>query len=75
MFQQQRLYHTMRLKREIAKLEKMERDIVQKASEIGPDKRKPAVPASPKQCWTQTSAQPSPKYGNLTEPKTKTSFR
>ena len=37
MFQKQRLYHTMRLKREIAKLEKMEREIAQKASEIGPD--------------------------------------
>lgn len=35
MFQQQRLYHTMRLKREIAKLERMEKDIAQKASEIG----------------------------------------
>jgi len=35
MFQQQRLYHTMRLKREIAKLERMEQDIAQKACEIG----------------------------------------
>ena len=50
MFQQQRLYHTMRLKREIAKLEKMEKEIAQKASEceIGPEPK-------PRQCWTQTS--------------------
>ena len=48
MFQQQRLYHTMRLKREIAKLEKMEKEIAQKTAEIGPEPK-------PRQCWTQTS--------------------
>lgn len=73
MFQQQRLYHTMRLKREIAKLEKMERDIAQKASEIGPDQQhsitQTSTPTSTprskqgvRQCWNS-------------EPKTKTSFK
>lgn len=71
MFQQQRLYHTMRLKREIAKLEKMEQDIAQKASEIGPDSSKAKTPSrslrnTPSQCWT-----PNHQY----EPKIKTSFK
>ena len=51
MFQQQRLYHTMRLKREIAKLEKMEKEIAQRTVEIGAGTPEP----KPRQCWTQTS--------------------
>jgi hypothetical protein len=51
MFQQQRLFHTMRLKREIAKLEKMERDL---AANKGPEPR-------PRQCWTDSSSAATPK--------------
>jgi len=67
MFQQQRLYHTMRLKREIAKLEYMEKDIAQKTSEIGPDTNgKPAAGSATRQCWSQTQSKPN---------KSKTSFK
>ena len=69
MFQQQRLYHTMRLKREIAKLEKMERDIAQKASEIGPESNRGHTRKSPKQCWGQQTNN----HNNNHE--TKTSFK
>ena len=51
MFQQQRLYHTMRLKREIAKLEKMEKEIAHRTVDIGAGTPEP----KPRQCWTQTS--------------------
>ena len=56
-----------RLKREIAKLEKMEKDIAQKALEIGPDTTKPATPGT-RQCWSQTTP-------NASEPRSKTSFK
>lgn len=49
MFQQQRLYHTMRLKREVAKLEKIEKEISKKASEIGPESRPKTN--TPRSCW------------------------
>ena len=44
----------MRLKREIAKLEAMEKDIAQKASEIGPDTVKAA-----RQCWSEPKTKTS----------------
>ncbi len=74
MFQQQRLYHTMRLKREIAKLEKMEQDIAQKASEIGPDFRPSPAPRPSRQCWEQNE-QPSRVRNATTTTNTKTTFK
>lgn len=51
-FQQQRMFHTRRLRREMKKLEKMEREIAIRTAAISVPPPEP----KPRQCWTEAAA-------------------